>query len=190
LPVIIFLTDIVPNPVKGSTIIFIVIGTIALSVIEKIPKKELGIRVDNIKKSALPYALFTILAVFSLLILSKLLNKQPLANWWTYPSLQWVFLPISFIQEFVFRAFFQTKLQKILNPTLAIALAAFLFASIHILWRDPLILLLALLGGLGWGYLWYKYPNLWLITISHAAVNFTIIFLGFFPWTVTDFFKF
>lgn len=190
IPVGLLVLNVIPLNLRGGVLGVVVLITLVLAFIQKLsPKNDLGIRTDNFKKSLLPYAVFTIIGIVSLFVLASLLNKHVLPQWWTYPHLQWAFLPISVAQEFVFRAFLQTKIQRVINPFLAIFIIALMYSGIHLLWKDPLIMGMTFVAGLGWGYLWYKYPNFYLLSISHTILNFLAIYLGFFPWLVTDFYK-
>ena len=189
LPVLSLVMGFVPLNGRVHILVLIILGIIFLIVIEKISFKELGLRVDNIKTTFIPYSILTVLGVFSLLFLMHIFNKHPLENWWTHPHLQWIFLPASILQEFGYRAFFQTKLQKAINPYLAIFIISVLYSFMHILWKDPLILLITFMAGLGWGYLWYKYPNFYLLVLSHAILNFLTVLFGFFPLLAAGYFK-
>lgn len=180
IPVVLLTLGIIPLDKRGIVLAAVFLGIIIVAIIEKIPLKTLGIRTDNFRKAFTPYSAFTLIGIFVLLGLGYFLNKEPLANWWTYSHLQWAFLPISVFQEFGYRAYFQTKLQKIINPYIAILVMSTLYSGMHILWKDPLIISMTFGAGLGWGYLWYKYPNLYLIILSHSILNFLAIYLGFF----------
>jgi uncharacterized protein len=189
LPLILLLPKTIPLSIKGATIVLLVVIIIILSINEKLSPKELGLRTDNLKESLLPYSIFTAIGVVVMILLSQTLHKEPITRWWTYSHLQWAFLPISAVQEFVYRAFAQTKLQKVANASVAILIAAALYSGMHILWKEPLILIMTFIGGIGWGYLWNKHPNLILLTLSHTILNFLVVYLGFFPWLITDFFN-
>ena len=189
LPVLVLVFGLVPLNLRGFVLALVVLGAVGLAIYEKMPLKELGFRTDNLKRSLIPYGVFTLVSALGLIGLANLLGIQPIANWWTNSHLQWAFLPISAAQEFGYRAYFQTKLQKKINPYLAIFIMATLYSGMHILWRNPLIMAMTFVGGIAWGYLWYKYPNFYLLTISHSILNFLAIFLGFFPWLVTEFFN-
>lgn len=188
-PVLLLALGLVPLNQRGTVLVVVIAATVLLSFLERIPAKELGIRTNNFKKTLAPYTIFTLIGVGGLFLLSQLFYKSPLPNWWTYSHLQWAFLPISAVQEFVYRAFYQTKLQKLISPWKAILVTTLLYSGMHILWKGPLILAMTFGGGLAWGYLWYKYPNFYLITLSHTVLNFLAIYLGFFPWLVTEFFN-
>lgn len=187
-PVLLLIFRLIPLNLRGAVLVVVVLATVYLIFKEKMKAKSLGFRTDNFKQSLLPYTAFTLLSLVVLASLVVILGKKPLDNWWTYSHLQWAFLPISFVQEFVYRAYFQTKLQKVLQPSLAILITATLYSAMHVLWKDPLIIALTFGSGLGWGYLWYKYPNLYLISLSHTVLNYLIILFGFFPWLITEYF--
>lgn len=179
----------VPLSQRGLVLVTVVVSTVLLSFFERLSLKELGIRTDNIRKSLTPYLVFTLISGFGLVVLATVLGKTPVPEWWTYSHLQWAFLPISVVQEFAYRAYCQTKLQRLVKPAYAILITTLLYSGMHILWKDPLILVMTFFGGLGWGYLWYKYPNFFLLSVSHAILNFLAIYLNFFPWLVTEFFS-
>jgi len=101
--------------------------------------------------------------------------------------LQWAFLPISAAQEFIYRAYFQLSCKKY-QSSWAIIIVSFCIRASYTL-GDPLILLMTFVAGLGWGYLWHKYPNFYLITLSHTVLNFIAVLFGFFPWLITAYFK-
>lgn len=188
IPVVLLILNFVPLNLRGGMLIVILFLVFFMAFKDKMSLKDLGLRTDNLRKSLLTYFLFTVVGVIGLVVLSILLDKKPIENWWTYSHLQWAFIPISLAQEFVYRSFAQTKLQKLGKPFMAILTITFLYSGMHILWRDPLVITMTFVGGLGWGYLWYKYPNFYLISISHAILNFLAIYLGFFPWLVTSYF--
>lgn len=148
--------------------------------------KDIGLRTDNIRTALIPYGLFTLVGAFFIVILALIMNKQPLPFWWTNPHQQGFFLVVSIAQEFIFRSLIQTQLQKLITPAKAILVVAILYSGAHIFWMDPLILFLTFMAGLGWGYLWWKYPNLYLISVSHSIFNFLIVYFGFFTWLLTD----
>ena len=189
LPVALLILGFVSLNIRAYVLSLAVLGVIIFAITEKTSYKSLGIRIDNFSKTLIHYANFTVIGAIGLFSLAKLLGKQPLSEWWLYSHLQWAFLPISFAQEFAYRAYFQTKLQKMVNPILAVLIISFLYSGMHVLWKDSLILTMTFVAGLGWGYLWYKYPNLFLLTISHAILNFIAIYLNFFPWLITGFFN-
>ncbi|MEA3398924.1 MAG: CPBP family intramembrane glutamic endopeptidase, partial [Patescibacteria group bacterium] len=88
----------------------------------------------------------------------------------------------SVLQEVVFRGVLMHMLRRAFkSPFFIIILNAALFALIHILYADAKVILpLTFLAGICFSWLYYKYPNLILISISHTILNFTAMILGFF----------
>lgn len=149
--------------------------------IEKISLKNLNIRIDNFKKTIFPHFILTFVGGVALIILAVILHKEKISlNLWSL-FFCWS-IPISFIQEFLYRGFLIYKLKKIFNSNALIILTnASLFAFMHIIYEPlVLILLLTFVPGLFLSWLSLKYPNLWLLTLSHAVLNFFAIWYTFF----------
>lgn len=67
------------------------------------------------------------------------------------------------------------------SPAALILTNAVLFTFLHAVFPNYLINLpLAFVGGIAFASMYYKYPNLWLIMISHAVLNFVAVWYGFF----------
>lgn len=103
---------------------------------------------------------------------------------WIYEQTQWpVLLSILFIgvypaifEEIAFRGFLFNNLLLFSKPRSVIFTSGFLFAFIHfsiigLLWLLPL--------GLFFGYLRFRYRNLWYSSICHFVYNTTIVILSF-----------
>ncbi len=148
---------------------------------------ELGIQKHTPTKQMVVYLLFTIICIVGLAQFGEYLNHEPLPFWWTKPAFVLLFIPVSFFQEFAFRGFLMPVLEKALKKWwLIILVNAGLFSLLHIMYPNPALSLpLAFVGGLGFAAIYYKYPNLILISIAHAALNFTAILYGFFNFYPT-----
>ncbi len=145
---------------------------------------DLGIHRDFIK-DIIPYAIFTIIGIVSLYFISELAPKiieARIYKWWENLRFLFLFIPISILQEVIFRGVLMNMLQRVFkNPIFIIGLNASLFALIHIIYLNQTIILpITFIGGIGFAYIYYKYPNLILISLSHAILNFTAMILGFF----------
>jgi len=149
---------------------------------EKWSYQKMGIRLFNYKEVVLPYILFTLAGLLFLFIIAQLFNMH------TQGTLQNVyykflfFIPISFFQEFAYRAFLLRKLEKVFrNKTLIIITNAFLFMLLHIIYPHSfLVLPMTFIGGIAFAMIYLKYPNLVLIGVSHSILNISAILLGFF----------
>lgn len=79
-----------------------------------------------------------------------------------------MFISVPF-QELFFRGMVQTRLENLLNPGLAIAIASLIFALVHFF--NPILVALTLAGGLAWGYSFHRKRNLAGPILSHAFLG-------------------
>ncbi len=144
--------------------------------------EEMGIRHDNIKKSLPYYVFFTVLGIAVLFLINHKVNLPDIDTRMFFIKTFTLFLPISFFQEFAFRSFLIPRLKKIFADNyLVILVNAFLFTLIHIIYPNLGINLpITFSAGIFFAWLYIKYPNLLLISLTHAAINITAVLLGFF----------
>jgi membrane protease YdiL (CAAX protease family) len=145
---------------------------------------DLEIR-KNFLKDFLPYAIFTIIGVISIVLIAQYFHPVRSAEeyeWWEDIRFLLLFIPISVLQEIVFRGVLMHMLRRAFNSVpFIILLNASLFALIHIIYLNLTVVLpITFIGGIGFAWIYYKYPNLILISISHTILNFTAMILGFF----------
>ncbi|NMC51862.1 CPBP family intramembrane metalloprotease [Candidatus Kuenenbacteria bacterium] len=143
--------------------------------------KKFNIRTDNFFSVAGPYIIFTIAAGTILIFFAQIINNKTVElNYWLW-FWGWS-LPIGAVQEFLYRGYLMVQLEKICQSPLKIILInASLFALMHIIYQ-PLIVVLPItfLGGVGFAWLYRKFPNLILVSMSHGFLNFMALWLGFF----------
>ena len=136
-------------------------------------------------KDFTPYFVFTFVGVISLIFISELvpeIENREVYEWWEDVRFLLLFVPISVLQEVVFRGILMHMLLKAFrNIPFIILVNASLFALIHIIYLNTdIILPVTFIGGIGFALMYYKYPNLILISISHTVLNFTAMILGYF----------
>src|SRR3989338_3634767 len=184
LPVLLILFGVIPVQYRFFVLLAITILVIAVIVIEKWSLKNLGIRLDNIKKSALWYLIFTVFATVAIIVLARLLNHNT-QNITGNIHFQYGFIILSFLQEFLFRSFLIPKLKLLTaSPTLVIISNAALFGILHLIFPNTLVIfLLTALLGVGFAYVYYYRPNLILATIAHSIINFVAVFYCFASFT-------
>ena len=179
LPVLLIYFDVIPFKYRTIALAIVVVITILGVFTEKMSFHDLGIRKDNLKSTFLPYFLFTLLSGILLIWYATYSGKTPVEYWWKIPYLQFIFIPTSIVQEFIYRGFFQTQYHNITKPTRTILIMAIIFSFMHILYDTGDFLILTFLGGLMFGFIWYKYPNLIWISLSHSILNFLINYYKF-----------
>jgi len=182
LPIGLLYFNIIKKKYRLALLFLSSILVLGIVFIEKIPAHSLGIRTDNLVSSILPYIIFTALALVAILLLALFLHRKPSANWKKDPHFLYLFIPISFLQEFLYRGFLFPKLSSISTNFFWIILAnTVLFALLHIIYNNRRInVLFASVAGLSFALMYYFSPNLILISISHAILNFFAVLFGFF----------
>jgi len=166
--------------------VFIIV--IIIVVKKQIPLIDLGIRFDNILQAALPYALIIIFGGLLIYLLAKKLKKEPFKNWWRYYHFQFGFIILALFQEFTYRSFLMYEL-RLIDPSFifVILVNALLFSLMHVIFIDSKIVVPAtFIAGLVFASVYYFYPNLLLITICHAALNFIAAYYNFFKIPMRD----
>ncbi len=149
---------------------------------EKISDEVMGLSPKTFRKSLIPYLLFTLLGAFVFIKFSDLLVANPEIVWWKHIHFLFLFLPVSLLQEIAYRGFLFPKL-KVLSHKWWVIIGAntVLFTILHVIYPTPGIMLpVAFFSGLGLSIMYRYYPNLLLISLSHAVLNFIAVLHGFF----------
>jgi len=142
---------------------------------------DLGITRDFIK-DIIPHILFTVGGVGFLIWLSRVVPHEPFLEWWESVRFLLLFIPISVLQEILFRGILMNFLRKAFtSPIFIIALNATVFAFMHVIYlNSTFVLPFTFIAGVGFAWMYYQYKNLVLISISHTILNFVAVALGFF----------
>lgn len=181
-PIALLVTGVVPVTWRMLVLCGAILLMYGIIQHEKISDSALGITNGSFQRSLIPYLLFTLLGVFFLVQLANNLQMQPMAVWWQSPHLLFLFLPVSLLQEIAYRGFLFYKLKQ-LTPSwfYLIAINTLLFAFLHVIYPVPLIMLpVAVASGVFFAVMYRYFPNLILISLSHAVLNFTAVLYGFF----------
>ncbi len=182
LPVLLLYFGLVPESWRIVVLFISSLFIYGIIKYERWEQKDFGYRIDNFRHALLPYTAFTLVGVTLIIWFADQNGMTPVEGWWTNPHFLYLFLIVSFLQEFAFRGFLIPLLKKVFKDRLGIVLInALLFTLIHILYPVPTIMLpLAFIGGLGFATLYMIYPNLILISLAHAVLNFVAVLFGFF----------
>lgn len=81
-------------------------------------------------------------------------------------------------EEIFWRGFVQNKLSQLNSPKKALIITTIIYCLVHIWALNPMLLVAALVLGVHWGLLFYKYKSLIPGIISHALWD-TMIFVLF-----------
>lgn len=142
---------------------------------------DLGIKWDFMK-DFVPYSLFTVGGVFFLIWLAQIVPHSPFLEWWENAKFLLLFIPISILQEIVFRGVLMNMLRRAFrSPIFIIGLNACVFSLMHVIYlNSTFVLPMTFIAGVGFAWMYYKYENLQLISVAHTILNFTAMILGFF----------
>jgi membrane protease YdiL (CAAX protease family) len=138
--------------------------------------------IRDFMKDILPYTVFTVAGVLFLVWLSQIVPHSPFLGWWKNLKFLLLFIPLSIIQEVIFRGVLMNMLSRAFSsPIFIIALNASVFALIHVIYlNSTFVLPMTFIAGIGFAWMYYRYKNLILISASHTVLNFVGMVLGFF----------
>jgi len=183
IPPLLFYFNLVKYKYRFYALTGITIIAINIVLLENWTLADLGFRLDNFVKDIIPYVIFTIAISILLIVISRnILKRDHKINWWTNQHLLWGFIPISFLQEFLFRSFLIPLLHNIFISAIVVVLInALLFVLIHVIYKHTIVdMLLVFLEGILLATMYMIYPNLLLIALAHSAHNFIAYYFNYF----------
>ncbi len=181
IPTLLLYFGIVPDSLRFLMLVGVALLLLGIVWNAKWTYRDMGITLSW-KNDWQPYLLFTIGGVFFLVWLARIAPHEPFLDWWDNKKFLLLFVPISVLQEIVFRGILMNMLRRAFsNVFLVIFVNASVFALIHVIYLDTVFVLpLTFMGGIAFAWIYYKYPNLPLISLAHTVLNFTAMILGFF----------
>ena len=146
-----------------------------------IPLNENGLRKRELKQMA---GRFAVIAPFILLI-AFLFYPDHLFDFVRKEPVLWALIMVGYplvsvwVQEVVFRRWFHYRYRKLFaNKPLFIITNAALFAYAHVVFLNPLAVLLSFLGGLMFALTYLRSRSLLLVTIEHALYGNLLFTIG------------
>lgn len=185
-PVLLVYSHIVPFPYYPVVGAIFTIFTAYLVYRRGWTRTMLQIRLDNIGKTFVPHVVLTVIGIAGIIAIASVVPQHNY-GWNIYILFFAWSLPIAAVQEFLYRGFLMRELSLVFPAQVAIGINTLIFTFLHIPFSNPTVIL-PMVGIAGFGFAWVysKYPNLILITLCHAVLNFFVIWYGFFPpiWRV------
>lgn len=181
IPILLLYFKIIPNEFRVILLFGVAILLYGIVKHNKWTYSDLGIKRD-LKEDLAPYTVFTVGGVLFLLWLSQIVPHEPFLGWWKNIKFLLLFIPISVLQEIVFRGILMDMLNKVFkSPIFIIVINAGIFALMHVIYLNSIFVLpMTFMAGIGFAWIYFKYKNLILISISHTILNFVAMVLGFF----------
>jgi membrane protease YdiL (CAAX protease family) len=180
-PVLLLYYGIIPGNFRIAVLFVVCIMLYGIVRNAKWTWKDMGVT-RSFMKDIIPYCLFTIAAIGFLFWLFTISDYTPMPDWGHNTKFLLLFIPISILQELALRGVLMNMLRRAFkNPVFIIFLNACIFSLIHIIYMNmTFVLPFTFMAGIGFAWLYYRYPNLILISISHTILNFMAMVLGFF----------
>ena len=181
IPTMLFYFDVIPDKFRFVTLLCIALTLYGIVRKHHWTSSEFGIT-KNFMKDIAPYFIFTVSGVLFLVWLAKITPHSPMLEWWDNKKFILLFIPFSILQEIIFRGVLMRLLRKAFtSPVFIITINAALFSFMHVIYTHSIFVLpMTFIGGIGFAWMYYKYPNLILISASHTVFNFVGMILGFF----------
>lgn len=128
--------------------------------------RELGIRIDNLRVSAVEVGAATAIGAVVILAIGVLAGHLPESR----PGIIRAILLYPFwglAQQYAMQSFtFRRMRESVGSPTLAATLSALLFAAVH--WPNLPLALVTAVGGVAWCLLFHRAPSLFTLALSHG----------------------
>ncbi len=183
LPILLWYFGLVSIKYRFRVFVLMNIATVMIVWKEHWSLRQFGLRIDNFYASTVPYILFTIIGFLFLFFLAKLHKRDIVDERKTSNHFIYWFIILSFSQEFLYRAFLMPRLLGLFSPVLAIIVNTFLFGILHIIYPElKKNLFIIVLAGFAFATVYYYYPNLILISISHSILNYVAVMYGYFSF--------
>ena len=179
-PVILIWTGVIPFRYRFAVMIFILTVMVSYVWLRKFNWSDLGFRRDTLKRS-LMWNLGMSLLLLSLLYLmhnTGLIGKATIRFWPLFFA--FYILILTPAQEFFFRSLLFAEMGNLRykRQWSMIILSSLSFCFLHIIYQHPMMILITFFMGLVWSIIYYKYPNFWGVTLSHAMLGTAAFALG------------
>jgi CAAX protease family protein len=180
LPPLLIAFGLIPFDDRFVVLVAVAAALAVLAWQQGIPLRDLGLRTDNLKPALVVNASLSLVLGAALLAAYGLgFMRQPRAVdwWWFAPFYVLVSCPA---QEFACRGFLFAEMSRrgITGSGAQIAISAFTYAFLHIVYKDWAAFLAPLAIGIAWGAIYRRYPNLWGVLVSHAILGLISIMIG------------
>ncbi len=181
IPILLLYYRVISSNFRILMLLLVTILIYGITRYEKWNNQDFGIQKDW-KKYFWQYLIFTIVGVIFLFVIEEFEVGKPFLNWWKNAKFLLLFIPLSVIQELLFRGILMNMFRRVFtSPIFIIVLNACIFALMHVIYlNSAFVIPVTFIAGIGFAWMYYKYENLILISISHTILNFVAMIFGFF----------
>ncbi len=181
-PLLLILTKLVKYRARFFLLGLALVAVSLVHLINGTTLNEIGFRVDNLLPALAMYAAATALGILLIKLAAGFSRSIAAINWKQDRHFQYLFIPISFAQQYVCFSFTVPRLEALVpNLVAVVVLNALLFTLIHIGYGNfRKNLPLAIVAGLGFSTIYLSFPNLIASSLAHMALNLAAVYYGFF----------
>lgn len=178
IPLLLMRIGIIPFSKRNEILAFVTIVATVSVIVRQWPLESFGVSKENPFQYSIEYALFT--------IISALILWAIIAKYKRYKVKDKTLILQSFFsglaQEFIFRGYlFHLLMLLTMDPLIIILSNTIIFTVIHSIYDNTHIdMLIIPVAGLCFATMYWFYPNLILISISHSILNYMIVRNGFY----------
>jgi hypothetical protein len=180
LPIFLVWSGVIPFAYRYHVLIGMTLIMVVYAIIRRRSWRALGFRRDTLPVSlAWNIGLSLVFGGALLALYFAGLIRQPTIPSWNLFFVFYIFIS-SPAQEFLFRSmvFAEMAAAGLTSGLVQVLLSAVTFCSLHIIYRDPLTLGVTLFMGLVWGFIYFRAPNFYGVTLSHAVLGAISIAVG------------
>lgn len=150
-------------------------------------RKDMAMVVGDRKSHLIPYAIFILVGSATIVLLAHLFGLEAQASWWnskefwSNPHFLFLFIFVSYLQEFAYRVFLIRELERTFSKVSTIiiinaSLFIFLHAIYPITWPS---VILVIISAFAFPIMYMRYRDFWLIGFAHSVFNFIAVLHGF-----------
>ncbi len=179
LPVLFIFFGIIPFAFRFYVLVGIALVLFLFAKSRGISFRELGFRCDNLWDSLLAnLALLVVLGGAMLAFLYGDLIDDPTSPTLLTFGIVYVFVSCP-AQEFSCRGFLFAEMNRWgMSAPARIIISSISYGFLHIIYRDWLTFLVTVFMGIVWGVVYWRYPNLWGVILSHAILGLISLAVG------------
>jgi hypothetical protein len=180
LPTTLLWLGIIPYSLRFWLLMILSFAMVFYAVWRQFSLADLGIRTDNLRPALKWNMLFTTLLVAAMAIA----YSNGFVRFEGQNQLNWFFLFYIVLsspaQEFIYRSliFAELKHHRFASPVAIVILSALNFSYLHVFYNDWITLLVTLFMGVIWGIIYHHHPNWLSVSLSHALLGASAIFIG------------
>lgn len=166
----------------------VIVATIQLHAPYSLDTTFLHIPDSSFDAALLDYVIGTATGIMGLWVLHKLFRTNTVTAWYRDPHFLFLFIPISFAQQFLYQGFLLPVAIVATNSWgWGVIITALTFGYMHSIYPNPLRhMTIGTLGGTLFALLFTIAPNLYVAVLSHMILNWVAVYNGFFSFLYSD----